>query len=221
MSHNPAASSKRSSKTWYFFGVSLACVALSLLVWWMRRPPDLESEARMVFEASAAGDARILMRYAFPDEVRANSLNVDKLSRLYHELILPKLKVDRDLKPIAYNVGGGYVQATNGPFNASVFLTESGSRSPVTTRLLEAWASERSSELGRSLSPIERIDAVVAGLRKDRTTLDSIGIRAVIEVSPFEGEVKLIPLDTLETRYLAWRADIVARGHAALHPAPQ
>lgn len=196
---------KTSSKT-IRLGVLLAvCVALTAGIWWLRREPSLESSGKQVFEAMVQGDGRTLLRYALPEEISANNLTREKISRLYHELILPRLAVSPTLAPAITNGGNGYVDLSNDKFAVMVVDTVNGPRASITTKLLEAWSDEYHRRNNLKWSVLSRCDAVIEGVTKDRKVLDELGIRSLYELDIMSGKVKEIPVATLAAEYRKWR----------------
>lgn len=205
----------------------VACLAASVAVWMARRPPDLAREAKSAYEAYLRADGNELLRYAFPQDVKANELTELKLTRLYKEVILPKFPDIAGRKPgrIAADSSHGECSATvrsakGGAvdFLADVYLGDSGVCSPLTGKVFLAWIKAFNDEFPPGNPALDRVDAVISGLKMDREKLDSIGIRALCDVDYVGGGVTMIPIDTLEQRYREWRVKLQESQSSDLRP---
>lgn len=196
------------------FGLA-ACLAVILVsITWIRARPSLETSGRNVFAAMTTGDGRSLIRYALPEEISANNLTAEKISRLYRDLILPRLDVTPDLKPSSVYIQNGLAQLENGKFGVMIVETMNGHRASITTKLLEAWSQDYHRRNKLQWSVESRIDAVIEGVTTDRRALEALGITTLFELDIFSGQVKPIPVATLADEYRKWREQLAKQATA-------
>ncbi len=197
--------------------VTVACGIATTIVWISRMPPNLAVEARRVFDAEVAGDGATLLTYAFPEEIDANDLTAERLSGLYHRLILPRLSGSLGLPPTTVSANGSkgsavlsVVSSGGGSvdFAGDVYLVDSGVRSPVTQKLLVAWQKDYFDHHAPRNMAYDRIDAILEGYRRDRKALEELGIKALCDVDYLHGKVNLIHVDRIEEQYSAWRRSL-------------
>lgn len=195
-------------------GVAVVCILATFALWWFRSAPSMEASGRDTFAAMVKGDGRSLMRYALPEEISANNLTSAKITRLYRDLILPRLGVTHELQPSDVHVGNGYANLSNGKFGLLVVDTVNGPRASITTKLLEAWSDDYHRRNKLKWSVESRIDAVVEGVTKDRAMLDELGITTLFELDMLSGKVKPIPVATLASEYRKWREQLAQQATA-------
>ncbi len=198
--------------------LSLLLLTASAVTWNYRRPLDLGKEAARVFDAQLKADGRVLVEFAFPEEILANNLTPLKASNLYKLLIIPRLGLATDERPqhIKANASKGSVSTTvktrlGGAvvFEGDVYLIDRGPASPITQKLFVAWQKAYLDDHPASDPMIDRIEAVLQGYKKDKQTLAEIGISSLCDVDYGAGKVKIIELDQLEMQYVRWRESIV------------
>ena len=195
--------------------------AAVFLIWWLRRPPRLEVEARNLLEAMQSGDGSVLQHYAFPEEVAANALSPDKLRRVYMEIVIPRLnQLKRSGNMELQNFGdqgvAGYDVATKYgrrfSMSADVYPVDGEIRSPVLRSVFGAWLMDYYSTHDEPFDLLTRNKAIIAGVRADREKLRAIGVVAVSDIDVISGTVTMLPIDSLDTHYERWNASLEKQG---------
>lgn len=211
--------SKRSlpKRELYLGAFAVCCLIITGLVWRSRIPERPVEAAKKLVDAALEADGRVLMKYATSEEIAANNLNEGKLSRLYQEVIIPRLgegwnRMTLDLQDASWQgVASAGLQYPDGQiehFTMDTFPDGSKPKCAVTQVVLRAWVGEYSRNSGGKLSPTQHIDALLKGLREDRAKLESIGILYLASVDIRKGVIEMLPISNLDARYTAWKGQL-------------
>ena len=184
-------------------------------IWYFRRPLPLDRQAEQLLNAMLAADGKTMMRYAFPEEIKANELTAARLDRVYRELVLPRINKlsNRTMVSAEDRVTNGFAgfdarTATGRTvgFGTSVYMHDAGAKTSVLESLYSAWIAEYMGEHDESFDLQVRNKAVLAGVQHDVTRLRAIGISHLPSYNLYTGEIRMIDLDTFEQGYELWVA---------------
>jgi hypothetical protein len=212
-----------------FWGIFVALWIAIGGIWWSRRPVPVDQAANDALSAMMAADGVALKRMAFPDELEANPrLNANGLSRIYKELVVPRVnrlkrKANVDLVNNGdQGVASFEIESRHGfklTMGAEAYSTENGPRVSVLRTLYGAWIMEYYDQRNVPFDLLNRNRAVLAGVQKDREVLKAAGVDALSDVNIMEGAVVMTPISEFIPRYEAWNKQLEKEAASKSSPA--
>lgn len=198
-------------RTLLLSGLVTLLLAGTALVVYLLLPVDLKSEARTLMQASLTGDTRTMYRYCANHERKAGGLTEEKWSRVYNEVVRPRLQ-PLEVKSIAdpwgdsgpsgqAGVDAELIDDRGRVYGWSVQLNSSdhGPATLLMDMVTQTWTIEYIRVHGSAPSDVKSFfQAGLDGLAKDRPLLESIGLTGKVGTDP-ESPVKT--WDELEQYY--------------------
>lgn len=200
--------------------VALGLMACAAVFLFRGAKPGSDVAARDVLGDLLDGRGASVYRLATPEE-RAH-LSREQWAKVYAMLVKPRLdqyrtagKLDADSSGESGSWGSAYTlfrepQGKTMSTGVTIWMTEQGETAPTAiTCLALAWRLEWFGQHGSDFRSDGLARAYLAGLRKDRPTLESLGLKGFY-MSPHEG---FLTWDQLDKRW-ATRAAKAERGGA-------
>lgn len=172
-----------------------------ILYWWTR--PNLADQARTVAHAILTNDPETVYDYTLEFQREQIGMTRDQFVRYWQTLIAPTYARYKPRGPIESIVAMGDVQGLawapsyndrgqRWDFDVGVWDTSRGGRRELLVDLIHVWTLRHLIEQGRDpTDSVARVEAILAGLREDRTTLESLGITRIPGHMPNERPVTL------------------------------
>lgn len=181
---------------------SFAVMAIVASVYWLTRP-TLADDARAILQAKIDNRPDILFEYAHPYQTRQIGMSRQQFVQYWERLVAPRYARWRPEGEIQAYVERGNHQGVawvsmrddegrNWEMSVSAWNTGHGGRQSLLQDLVAAWWCEFIFEEG--LDPQDntlKVAAILKGLRRDRTTLRSLGITHIPGNKPGEPAVTL------------------------------
>lgn len=188
-----------------WFAAAIVCGTIAaVVIVLLRREPPLDKLAMDICEESLAGKTDRLFAYAFLEEIERCGYTRANIHELWSKVIMPSLSGYREVGRSREWLGphGGYAsivlqnsQGRQSGWSSVAWQTEEGPKVSISTFLLKAWWASSSLTPRNSRNARE---ASLAGLRRDRATLERLGIRGLANADPSTGEITFRDWDTFE-----------------------
>lgn len=152
---------------------------------WLSREPRLDDVAETVTEAAYTGNASVLLRYAWPDEVKLNGLTPAKIDALWREAVFPHLKGLHRTKGADkrasdhQGVDWIYLEDNAGHllvFGATPDLTDDGPRQTIQDFMFQAWLWDYVLSKGIPYENRSIYKAYLRGIAEHQAFFKSIGM---------------------------------------------
>ncbi|GIV02684.1 MAG: hypothetical protein KatS3mg015_1514 [Fimbriimonadales bacterium] len=184
------------------FAVVALLTVVGAVIYWLTRP-TLADDAIAATRAVVENDPATLYDYTFEFQREQIGMTREDFVRYWQTLIAPRYSRFRPQGEIRAHIfrGGHQAEATlpavdeNGfehDFGAVVWETGHGGRRSLLGDLVGVWWLEFLPEKGGwSADNVTRIEAILQGLRRDRKTLESLGITRIPGAEPGDRPVTL------------------------------
>lgn len=165
----------------------MALAALSgWAAWLWFHPPGLVEQANQLLGRTLASDSRAVFRAGYEHDQTVGELTEDKVREVFERLVTPRLSVWQPAGDPILQLQGRGAQAVatqrmsdgaghTGEFSVILEATPNGGRAGTLQPLFQAWVLDWQHQ-GNSLSGGGSFRGLLEGLRKDRATLESLGI---------------------------------------------
>jgi len=169
-------------------GLTFFAVTLTLVAYWYLRPSPLVASAREMITAMRDGNGDVLYEYALSDERKCSDLSPEKIHRLWEILIQPAITHSKFVGAVPAALESNQTQSTaafrfltrqGDPWKLDVIANQSdeGVKAGIVYSML-ATASlfDEDGHVNPTLTP----NLALAGVRRYRPKLESIGIRSLM-----------------------------------------
>ncbi len=186
----------------------------------------ISEDAERAVTAIWLGDARTVMEYAFPQEIKENKLSSESWSDLDRAVLRPRLRGYHRIGRVHSRVYQDGVEAVawidlvdeaghKSQINISLWATPDGPKGVVSNVVLNAWSLDGYVRAGKPFSVNRMIQSHLDGLEADRTKLERFGIAKLYDIDMEHGTLSGHQLTEVASN---WTRDLVKRKREVADP---